>query len=160
MVIQCINWQLGWIEKLKPSDQINQEKESKGQSVCHRECFREAEAAVVKFMTDNRTGSYHYQIAFKRLESLQLYVRVHFKRRNIHPNIKAVNCMWQWIRALFFKQWNWNVIESEWSMKKELTCKTLQEESCVMTVLKMYHFYIYVLRFIRNWDPVCKYLIK
>ena len=63
--------------------------------MCHREGFRAAEAAAVKFLTDNRAGSYHYQIAFKRQETLQLYVRVHFKRRNVHPNIKAVNCMWQ-----------------------------------------------------------------
>lgn len=140
MVIQCINWQLGWIEKLKPSDQINWEEESKRTVCVSQGMLQAAEAAAVKLLTDNRAGSYHYQIAFKGQETLQLYVPVHFKRRNVHPNIKAVNCMWQWIRALFFKQWNWNVIESEWSMKKELTCKTLQEESCVMTVLKMYHF--------------------
>lgn len=137
-VSQCINWQLGWIEKLKPSHQINWEEESKRTVYVTGNALGRLRLLPSSFWLITELVAIITRLLSKD-RRLQLYVRVHFKRRNVLPNIKAVNCMWQWIRAIFFKQWNWNVIESEWSMKKELTCKTLQEESCVMTMLKMHH---------------------
>lgn len=63
MLIYCINWQLGWIEK---RTKLTKKKRVKEQCQWLRECFRAAEVAAIKFLSDNRAGSYHYEIACKR----------------------------------------------------------------------------------------------
>lgn len=128
VAICCVNWQLGWIEKLKHRDQINQEEEGKRTVSLTSGKLKGAEVLPSSFWLITELVAIIMRLLSKDsrpCSSVCIYI---LREKNVHPNVNVENCMWWWIRALFSKQWNWKVIESEWGMKKKLIYKTLPEE--------------------------------
>lgn len=112
MLIYCINWQLDGLKHWSSVSKLAERKTVEGQYLWCSECFREVEA-----------GSSHHEIVFK---DSRPWSNVHMcMLRNVHQNINVLNWMQWWIRVLFSRPWTWNVIENEWSMKKESHTKWL-----------------------------------